>query len=135
MSNPTETLINRYYQAFNDGDMATFFSLLSDDVVHDINQGRRETGKDAFKQFMAHMNHCYREHIRDLVVLSNSDGQRAAAEFIVDGEYLNTDSGLPEAHGQTYSLPAGAFFDIRGGQISRISNFYNLQDWLQQVGA
>ena len=135
MSNPTETLINRYYQAFNDGDMATFFSLLSDDVVHDINQGRRETGKDAFKQFMTHMNHCYREQIRDLVVLSNSDGQRAAAEFIVDGEYLNTDSGLPEARGQTYSLPAGAFFDIRNGQISRISNFYNLQDWLQQVGA
>ena len=131
----TLDLIKAYYDAFNRRDREAMLALMSDDVVHDINQGRRETGKDAFKQFMTHMNHCYREQIRDLVVLSNSNGQRAAAEFIVDGEYLNTDSGLPEARGQTYSLPAGAFFDIRDGRISRISNFYNLQDWLQQVGA
>lgn len=45
-------LIQKYYQAFNDGDMETFLSLLTDDVVHDINQGGREQGKAAFAEFM-----------------------------------------------------------------------------------
>ena len=134
MKQSTQALIERYYQAFNAADMDTFLSLLNDDVVHDINQGKRQTGKAAFTRFMEHMNRCYREHIRDLVVLTGSDGTRAAAEFIVAGEYLATDSGLPEAKGQTYSLPAGAFFELRNGQITRISNYYNLQDWLRQVG-
>ena len=71
----------------------------------------------------------------DLTILANDEGTRAAAEFTVLGTYLSTDQGLPEAHGQTYRLPAGAFFDIRDGRVARISNFYNLQDWLRQVGA
>ena len=52
---------------------------------------------------------------------------------MVHGEYLKTDPGLPEAKGQTYILPAGGFFDVRGGLISRITTFYNLNDWIAQV--
>ncbi len=129
----TIALIQRYYQAFNDADMETFLSLLSDDVLHDINQGKRETGKQAFEQFMDKMNHHYREQLVDMVIMANTDGSRAAAEFTVLGEYLNTDEGLPPATGQTYRLPAGAFFDIRDGKIARVTNYYNLQDWIAQV--
>ena len=57
----------------------------------------------------------------------------AAAEYVVHGEYLIADDGLPPANGQKYVLPGGAFFDIRDGSISRISNYYNLEDWLAQV--
>jgi steroid delta-isomerase-like uncharacterized protein len=66
--------------------------------------------------------------------MSSACGQRAAAEFTVLGEYLVTDEGLPPARGQTYRLAAGAFFEVRDGKVARISNYYNLQDWLQQVG-
>lgn len=55
------------------------------------------------------MNRCYREELTDMVVMVNEDGTRGAAEFIVNGTYLSTDEGLPEANGQTYRLPAGAF--------------------------
>ena len=126
-------LIEQYYQAFNNGDLDTFLSLLTDDVVHDINQGDREQGKEAFVQFMRKMNHHYREQLENIVVMANEDGSRAAAEFIVLGEYLITDEGLPEAAGQTYRLPAGAFFDIRGGKVARVTNYYNLSDWVAQV--
>ena len=126
-------LIETYYQAFNNGDMDTFLSLLTDDVVHDINQGDREQGKEAFTQFMQKMNRHYREQLENIVVMANQDGTRAAAEFIVLGEYLNTDEGLPEAKGQTYRLPAGAFFDIRDGKVARVTNYYNLGDWIEQV--
>ena len=37
----TQDLIQAYYDAFNAADMPAFLALLSDDVVHDINQGER----------------------------------------------------------------------------------------------
>ncbi|MGR9089957.1 MAG: ketosteroid isomerase-related protein [Gammaproteobacteria bacterium] len=131
----TTELINTYYAAFNAGDMPRFLDLLHDDVVHDINQGEREVGKDAFARFMLLMNQNYRETLTDIVVMAHTDGARAAAEFVVNGEYLASDEGLPPAHGQTYTLPAGAFFDVLDGKIARVTNYYNLQDWLRQVGA
>ena len=49
------------------------------------------------------------------------------------GTYLAADEGLPPAQGQTYRLPAGAFFELRDGKVARVTNYYNLQDWLRQV--
>ncbi len=128
-------LVDRYYAAFNRGDWEGMLSLLTDDVVHDLNQGSRETGIQAFREFLARMQRSYRERLADIVILATADGRRAGAEYVVHGEYLATDAGLPEANGQTYVLPGGAFFDIREGRIARVSNYYNLQDWLHQVSA
>ncbi|KAA3502599.1 MULTISPECIES: ketosteroid isomerase-related protein [Rhizobium/Agrobacterium group] len=130
----TET-IRAYYDAFNRQDMDAFLALLHDEVVHDINQGERQTGKAAFASFMDHMNRSYKENLTDMVIMVSEDGQHASAEFIVNGEYLKTDEGLPEANGQKYVLPAGAFFDLRDGKVSRVTNYYNLNDWIAQVGA
>ncbi|AYM12212.1 conserved hypothetical protein [Agrobacterium fabacearum CFBP 5771] len=130
----TET-IRAYYDAFNRQDMDAFLALLHDEVVHDINQGERQTGKPAFASFMQHMNRCYKENLTDMVIMASEDGKRASAEFIVNGEYLATDEGLPEADGQTYVLPAGAFFDLKDGKVSRVTNYYNLNDWIAQVAA
>jgi steroid delta-isomerase-like uncharacterized protein len=128
-------LITRYYEAFNAGDMDAFLELLHEDVAHDINQGHREVGRHAFERFMDRMNRCYREHLSDIVIMANDADTRAAAEFIVHGEYLATDAGLPEARGQRYVLRAGAFFDIRDGKVARVTNYYNLDHWLKQVQA
>ncbi len=128
-------IIRAYYDAFNRQDMAAFLDLLTDEVAHDINQGERQTGKEAFRSFMDKMNRCYRERLTDIVIMESADGTRGAAEFTVNGEYLATDEGLPEADGQKYVLPAGAFFEIRDGKVARISNYYNLNDWIAQVGA
>lgn len=135
MSASTIQLLQRYYEAFNQQDMETFLSLLSDDVIHDINQGERQVGKEAFSAFMQRMNTSYQETIVDIEVMTNNNGERAAVEFTVLGKYLKTDNGLPEANGQTYRLPAGAFFEIKQGQVSRVTNYYNLEDWLAQVSA
>ena len=134
-----DAVIRAYYDAFNRGDEAAFLALLADDVAHDVSQGGREIGREAFARFLAHMNRCYRERIEDLVVLTESTGARAAAEFTVHGEYIATDPGVPEgtapARGQRYVLPAGAFFTLRDGKVARISNHYNLGDWVRQVSA
>ncbi len=129
----TTALIQRYYASFNAGDWRAMLDCLSEDVAHDINQGKRESGKLAFRAFLAHMERCYREQLHDLVVMASDDGRRGAAEFVVHGEYLATDEGLPPANGQRYVLPAGAFFDIADDRIARVSNYYNLPDWTRQV--
>ncbi len=127
------TLVLEYYAAFNRGDWNGMLAMLADDVAHDLNQGARETGRDVFAAFLARMERSYREQLRDIVVLASQDGTRAAAEYVVHGEYLVDDEGLPPARGQRYVLPGGAFFDLRDGKIARVSNYYNLQDWIAQV--
>ncbi len=128
-------LVRAYLDAFNRGDREAMLALLAEDVAHDVNQGGREVGRAAFAAFMARMDRCYRERLTDIVVMATPDGHRAAAEFVVHGEYLATDEGLPEARGQRYVLPAGAFYEIRGGRIGRVTMFYNLADWIAQVTA
>ncbi|HSK39281.1 MAG TPA: ketosteroid isomerase-related protein [Arenibaculum sp.] len=134
MEHRTAELIRAYYEAFNRGDADAMLALLADDVAHDINQGSRETGRDAFARFLAHMDRCYTERVSDLVVMTGDEDRRAAAEFVVHGTYRATDEGLPEARGQTYVLPAGAFFEVRGGRIARVTMHYNLGEWIRQVG-
>jgi steroid delta-isomerase-like uncharacterized protein len=129
----SRALIERYYEAFNRGDWEGMLDCLADDVAHDINQGHRESGRDTFRRFLQRMNRSYREQLRDIVVMTSEDGARAASEYVVHGEYLANDEGLPPARGQRYVLPGGAFFDIRDGRIARVSNYYNLQDWIAQV--
>jgi steroid delta-isomerase-like uncharacterized protein len=129
----TAALIRRYYEAFNSGDSDGMLDCLADDVIHDVNQGERRTGKDKFRAFNARMDHHYKERLENVAVMVSKDGARAAAEFNVHGTYLTTDSGLPEAKGQTYVLPAGTFFAIRDGKIARVTTYYNLTDWIAQV--
>lgn len=134
---PTETtkLISDYYEAFNRRDADGMLACVTDDVIHDVNQGERREGKERFRAFLARMDHHYRENLDGIVVMVNADGSRAAAEFNVNGTYLVTETGLPDAKGQRYALPAGTFFAIRDGKIARVSTYYNLTDWIMQVSA
>ncbi|MDP3340794.1 ketosteroid isomerase-related protein [Frigidibacter sp.] len=128
-------VIAAYYRAFNAGDAQGMLALLADDVEHHVNEGGIRRGKELFAEFCGHMGVSYRETLTDIVIFSGQDGTRAAAEFTVNGEYLQTDPGLPEAKGQRYILPAGTFFALRGGLITRVTTYYNLSDWVKQVSA
>lgn len=128
-----KSLIQDYYAAFNSGDREALLAMLDDAVIHEINEGSVETGKDAFRGFLQRMDQSYKETVEDLVVFTSDDANRAAAEFFIRGEYLATDDGLPPARGQTYHLRVGAFFEGRDGKITRVTNYYNLQAWLGMV--
>ncbi len=129
----TAALIRQYLEAFNRKDQAAILECMSQDVIHDVNQGERRAGKEKFVAFLERMAHCYDEKLEDVVVMVSRDGKRAAAEFNVVGTYLKTDAGLPEANGQTYRLPAGVFFAVSNGKIARVTTYYNLTDWIAQV--
>ena len=129
----SQSIIRAYFDAFNAGDTEAMLDCLTADVAHHVNEGKIRVGKIQFAEFCAHMSHCYRETLTDMVIFANKDGTRAAAEYMVNGSYLNTDAGLPDARGQQYHLPAGSFFSLTGGKISRIVTYYNLSDWIRQV--
>ena len=135
MSDAATTTIAAYYAAFNAGDPAGMLACVSDDIEHRVNEGGIRRGASLFAEFCGHMGVTYRESLCDIIIFANPDGTRAAAEFTVNGTYLQTDPGLPDAKGQTYTLPAGAFFNLNGGKISRVTTFYNLADFLRQVAA
>ena len=134
-SQTARTTIQAYYDAFNAGNIAGMVACLHDDFAHHVNEGATRLGKQAFADFCAHMSETYKELLTDLVVYGSEDGTRGAAEFTVNGTYLKTDPGLPEARGQTYVLPAGGFFSLKDGKITRVTTYYNLQDWIAQVSA
>ncbi len=125
--------VRRYFSAFNAGDVQGMLDCLSEDVAHHVNEGQIRRGKEKFAAFCDHMSRCYREELTDMVVFEAEGGTRAAAEYVVNGTYLETDEGLPEARGQSYRLPAGSFFDLADGKITRVTTYYNLADWVKQV--
>ena len=129
----TAALIRRYYDAFNAKDFDGMLACVADDIRHDVNEGDRRGGKAAFREFLKSMDRCYDERLEDITVMVDGTGRRAAAEFIVHGRYLVADPGLPEARGQTYVLPVGAFLDVAGGKITRVTTYYNLKNWIAQV--
>ena len=135
MNQPSDSaaLIAAYYAAFNRQDAEAMLALVSDDVLHEPSQSSPRRGRAAFAEFLAHMNRCYRGTVIDPVIMATPDGTRASAEFMLEGRYLETDDGLPDARGQTYRLRVGAFFELAEGRISRVSNHYNLADWTAQV--
>ena len=100
----TKSLIAAYYDAFNAGRTDDMLALLHDEIEHHVNEGGIRRGKALFADFNAHMSESYKETLTDMVIFANEDGSRAAAEFVVNGTYLKTDPGLPEAHGQSYRL-------------------------------
>lgn len=131
--NEMRALIMRFLKAFDEGDSAAMLACLADDVIHDINQGDREIGKEKFRWFLAARARHFRESIGDIAVMTDEDGMHAAAEFTLRGTYLSSMEGLPQATGQRYALAAGCFFDVDDGRISRVSAHFNRTAWIEQL--
>ena len=99
------TPIQSYFDAFNAGNVEAMLACLDDTVVHHVNEGQTREGKALFHEFCEHMNRCYREELTDMVLFQSPDGTRAAAEYVVNGTYLQTDDGLPEAKQPAIPFP------------------------------
>jgi steroid delta-isomerase-like uncharacterized protein len=127
----TEKLIHSYVEMFNAHDSDGLINLLDDSVIHDINEGAREIGKEKFRAFKAHMDSCYSEQLKDVCYLIN--GNRAAIEFMCHGTYIKTDGSLPAATGQTYAIQAAAFFEVNESKISRVTSYYSLKGWIEAI--
>ncbi len=127
MHKAAKRLVERYYEALNNRDIDALLEMLSEDVIFDVNCGQREVGKQAFGRCVRQLSVSYQEHIFDIEIMTNDNGCRVAAEFMVLGICMDeTDpGGEPPDLGQTYRLPGGAFFEVENGKIIRVSANYN----------
>lgn len=126
-------IVRAYYQHFNDQNWEGMFSLIDDEIRHEPNQGKPRIGKALFQEFMQGMDTSYAEELKDIVLFEGEKEGRIAAEFVVHGKYKKAEAGLPEAKGQPYVLPAAAFLEVKNGKISRVTTYYNLQQWIDLV--
>lgn len=126
-------IVQQYYQAFNDKNWEGMLTLVADNIQHDSNQGETRKGKDLFRKFVDKMDVAYDETLTDIILMDEPTNTRVAAEFVVNGIYKQSEEGLPEAKGQKYVLPAGAFLEVKEGKITRVTTYYNLEHWIQLV--
>ena len=125
-------LVENYYQTFVNKDLSGFLQLLTEDVVHEINQGPTEKGKALFKTFMIdHFIHD--QNVDDLIIFSSPDGKYATSRFNCSGKYEKSVEGLPLAKGQLWKIPVVTYFEFRDNLISHVAVYYNLKDWIDQV--
>jgi len=127
-------IVKKYFAAFNEGRTKDMLDLLHPEVQHDRNQDKTHVGLEAFIKFMAHMDACYKEELKNMTYfVSPTASHRISVEFDVHGTYLKTDGNLPEARGQKYVVPAGSFLEIKEGKIKRVTTYYNLPQWIKMV--
>ena len=126
-------IVQNYYAAFNDKNWAGMLALVAPDIRHEPNQGDVRVGLEKFTEFLDMMDTSYEETLTDLVFFTEPSGQRIAVEFTVNGIYKQGEEGMPEAHGQSYTLPAAAFVEVSDEKISRVTTFYNLPLWISLV--
>jgi steroid delta-isomerase-like uncharacterized protein len=128
-------IVQAYYTAFNAKNWPGILGLLDANIQHDVNQGETRIGLEKYEQFLQLMDESYEETLTDMVFMTDSSGERIAAEFVVNGIYKKGDEGFPAAHGQSYVLPAGAFLEVKNGKITRVTTYYNLPRWIELVSA
>lgn len=107
--------------------------LVSEDIVHEPNEGDPRHGKSLFRAFVQKMDVAYDETLKDFTIYTEPSEEKVAVQFTVHGRYLQAEEGLPEAHGQTYILPAAAFLTVKDGLITKVTTYYNLSEWIRQV--
>lgn len=136
MSTPqagTRAVIERFLQALAAGDHEAALACLHDDVARDVEGGGREIGREKFRWFLGLSARQFREAVSDIAVMTDEGGVRAAAEFTLRGTYLEAPEGWPRASGQSYSLPAGMFFEIDDGLISRATFYRDVARWQAEL--
>lgn len=126
-------LVQQYYAYFNAQNWEGMLSLLAEDIRHEVNQGEPRIGKTQYRAFLAHMDRCYTEQLTDFVYYTEPTDTRVACEFVVHGQYKETDGDLTPARGQRYVLPVGTFVEVKQGKIVRVTTYYNLEAWLKMV--
>ena len=112
--------------------IATFYT--SDCIKEDIAIGKSTHGKEEMKALIAGAFSSMPDMNIKLVTIFNS-GDWAATEWIMSGSYSNAYPGFPTATGKKFSVRGATIMELRNGKISRISDYWNFDSFLQQVGA
>lgn len=126
-------IVERWAAAWSSGDVANVTALFVDDCVYeDVTVGVVNHGKDELKAFgQAFFDAA--PGLRIELVSRTVSGDRAAAEWwfrgVQEGEVL----GIP-ATGRSFAFRGMSAFDLRGDEIVRCSDYWDLETFKRQLG-
>jgi steroid delta-isomerase-like uncharacterized protein len=125
-----------YRDAWNAHDSAAVISFWADDGVHqDLALGGRFEGAAAVRAFVDGMETTFSTDYRFEPGTVVGDGEGYALEWTMVGtnDRADPEHGLP-ATGRSYRVPGVSVGRVRDGRIVENRDYWNLADFLQQVG-
>ena len=134
MATESEKMMNDYVAAWNAHDMERVLSFCTDDVVFEevpmekVWRGKKEAkdfAKDTFTNF---------PDFKIEVKSGFSAGDQGAGEWVMSGTFAHSSNPAMPATGKKFSIPGVGINEYSGGKISRVTNYWNLASFLQQVG-
>lgn len=126
-------IVERYYDAFNKRDIDAILAICADDVINVPNQGDAQAGKQKLKSFIETAWAHFDEKVFNLELLSSPNSTKVASEYLVKGTYYNTKSGLFPANNQYYEIICSTIFNVKNGEITQLTRYYNTKTWLDIV--
>ena len=119
--------------AWNSHDVDKIASFFTDDCVYeDVAFGVVNRGKKEIKDFIKAM-YVWSPDLKFDLKSFFSAGGWTASEWVMTGTHAGEVPGIP-ATGKSFSVRGASIEELRGGEISRHTDYYNLLSFLQQVG-
>jgi steroid delta-isomerase-like uncharacterized protein len=133
MASDTETMMKDYLAAMNAHDAEKMLTFLTDDAVYECTPlGKVSKGKKEIKDFISNTF----TDFPDFKIEMKSGfkaGDWGASEWVMSGTFAHSSTGMP-ATGKKFSVRGSTINEFSGGKISRNTNYWNLAEFLQQVG-
>jgi len=119
--------------AWNSHDVDKIASFFTDDCVYeDLAFGMVARGKKEINDFLK-VTFVWSPDLKFELKSFFSVGGRTASEWVMTGTHAGEVPGIP-ATGKSFSVRGASIEELRGGKISRHSDYYNVVSFLQQVG-
>ena len=134
MASDTEKMMSDYLTAWNTHDVEKLLSFFTDDCVYNCTpMGKVSRGKQELKDFISNTFTEFPDFKLEMKSAFNA-GDRGAGEWVMSGTFAHSNMPGVTATGKKFSIPGATINKFSGGKISRVTNYWNLAAFLQQVG-
>ena len=126
-------IMNDIWAAWNSHDTERLVSLFTDDCVYEeLGLGVTKRGKEEFRAFIDHFFTSFPDTKFEMKS-SFVSGDWYCGEWVWTGTHTSDVPGLP-ATGRRFAIRGVSVGEFRDGKVKRHSDYYNMMDFMQQVG-
>ena len=120
------------WQTFNKEAILPFFA--DDCVYEDVALGIINSGKGEVGKFIEDSLVAFSDFKVETKSVFSSDNKKLVSEWVISGIHTGDFPGLP-ATGKSFSVRGVSIIEFQDGKIRRITDYWNLASFLEQVGA
>lgn len=127
---PVPPLIQQWANAWNNADAVAMAKLFTPQGIYqDFAFQAKSTGQDGVANWVSlTIKNIPDTHVTLLDAFQVGD--RAAVQWVFSG----TPTGFGDLGGKSFSVPATSIFQLRGGKIQQVIDYYNRADLFHQLG-